>query len=107
MELQEVKNLIRMGFESPSYFKRSTWRKVERIMQYLLIKGCIKENNGDVKYKTLYGVKPMESDVQKWAELYMKSPFEEHLSEISKLASSMGLPITDGRVLREFLNTKC
>ncbi len=28
MKLQEVKQLIRIGFENPTFFKRSTWCKV-------------------------------------------------------------------------------
>lgn len=106
MELHEVKNLIRMGFENPSYFKRSTWRKVERIMKYLSNKGYIKEVKGYIKYKTLYSTKPIEADVQKWAELYMKSPFIEHMEEYKRLAKKMGLPLNDMRVLKEFMNTK-
>lgn len=106
MELQEVKNLIRMGFEDPRFFKRSTWTKIERIMQYLTNKGCIKENVGNTKFKTLYGGSPLESDVQNWAVMYMRSPFVEHLNELKKISKDLGLPLNDGRVLKEFMNTK-
>ena len=106
MRLDELKNLIRMGFEDPRFFKRSTWTKIEQIMQYLVNKGCVKENNGNVKYRTLYGGTPVESDIQKWAELYMKSPFVEHLDGLKATAKSLGLPLNDGRVLKEFMNTK-
>lgn len=106
MKLQEVKQLIRIGFENPAYFKRSTWCKVTRVMDYLCNKGFIKRNDGSVKYKTFYGAIPIESDVQKWAEIYMRSPFVDHLETLKSISKDMHLPLNDGRVLERFMNTK-
>ena len=90
MKLQEVKQLIRIGFENPTFFKRSTWVKTTRIMDYLCSKGFIERNNGSVKYKTFYG----------------GTPFVEHLETLKSISADMHLPLNDGRVLERFMNTK-
>ena len=106
MKLQEVKQLIRIGFENPTFFKRSTWCKVTRVMDYLCNKGFIEKNNGSVKYKTFYGGTPLEEDITRWANSYMKSPFVGHLETLKSISKDMHLPLNDGRVLERFMNTK-
>lgn len=106
MNKAEIKNLIRIGFENPAYFKRGTWVKSKRIMDYLLKKGLVKEATGSKKYTTLYGHKPVEEDIEKWAETYMKSPFMDHIDELRLISKQLRLPMNDGRVLKEFMNTK-
>lgn len=106
MKLQEVKQLIRIGFENPTFFKRSTWVKTTRIMDYLCNKGFIERNNGSVKYKPLYGGTPLEEDITRWANAYMKSPFVDHLETLKGISEDMHLPLNDGRVLERFMSTK-
>ena len=105
MNKAEIKNLIRIGFENPAYFKRGTWVKSKRIMDYLVKKGLVKETVGPQKYSTLYGHKPVEEDIEKWAEAYIKSPFMDHIDELRLISKRMRLPINDCRVLKEFMNT--
>ena len=101
MNREDVKTLIRLGFEPARYFKRSAWVKVERVMEFLVNKGEVVKVNGDAKYAAPNG-KATEGDIDKWASLYMKSPFSEHFGDMKRLSSETGLPINSKELLNKF-----
>lgn len=107
MNKNEIKTLIRLGFEPARYFKRSAWVKVERVMEFLVKKGVVINNNGDVKYKATTIL--TEAKIDQWADLFMKSPLQEHLDGMKKLSKEMGLPLNSREVLNKYmdLTTKC
>ena len=107
MKRENIKTLIRLGFEPARYFKRSAWVKVERVMEFLVNKGEVVKVNGDVKYVPRRG-KYDELDLEVWAKMFMQSPFVEHLEGMKKLSKELGLPLNSGKLLQTYMdfNTK-
>lgn len=103
--ISEVKTLIRIGFEKPSYFKRSVWVKVERIMTFLQHRGEVYGNNGECKFIPRNG-NYTEHDLERWANMWLDSPFEDHLDELHRLSAETGLPLNDKRLLNKYYNCK-
>lgn len=107
MNKESIKTLIRFGFEPACYFKRSAWVKVERVMEFLVNRGEIKKQDGEVKYAAPNG-KATESDVERWALLFINSPFTEHIESMKRLSKELGLPLNSGKLLEAYMdfNTK-
>lgn len=104
MNRNEIMQLIWCGFAPSSYYKRSVWLRIERIMEYLANKGYILRVTNQ-PYKYAYDSKLDRKTIEGWADEYMRSPFVEHLEEMKALSYEMHLPMNDIRVLREFLKT--
>lgn len=105
MEIVNIANLIRMGFEPSCYFKRSVWSKITRVMDYLVNKGLIQRTYGEVKYATLSWVPPTDAEIVELARIYMESPLHEHLGEMKKLSKETGLPLNSGELLLAYTDT--
>ena len=103
MTVTETKNLIRMGFEPSSYFKRGTWTKIERVMEFLRNKGLVERLCSDIKYRACEGYDTAHV-VDEGSRMYMESPFINHYEDILALAKSMGKPLNSGEVLDAFIN---
>ena len=102
MEIENIKTLIRLGFEPSRYFKRSAWVKVERVMEFLVNKGEISKVNGEVKYVG----ERTEENITRWANMYMQSPFVEHTDEILRMSKELGLPLNSLELLNKFMDLK-
>lgn len=103
---KQVITLIRLGFEPARYFKRSAWVKVERVMDYLVNVGEIVKLDGEVKYGTYNREKYSESDLNRWANVYMNSPFSDHIEAMRKLSKELGLPLNSKELLNHYMNLK-
>lgn len=101
MKKEELQNTIRMGLIVPaSYFKRSAWINIERVMEYLVKQGLVVRKQGDIKYAKKYHEIPMERLV----DAYYHSPFMEHMDEVRKLSADLHLPLNSGALLKAFNN---
>ena len=101
MKKEELENTIRMGLIVPaSYLKRSSWNKIERVMEYLVKKGYVVRKDGDIKYAKKYH----DISVETMATAYMRSPFMEHLAEYKRLGEELHLPLNSGTLLKAFNN---
>lgn len=103
MNIEDIKTLIRLGFEPAHYFKRSAWVKVERVMEFLVNKGEVTKASGQVKYSVQGGCYN-NADVTRWAEMFMKSPLGEHLDGMQRLSRDLGLPLNSGKLLTAYMN---
>lgn len=104
MNKNEVTMLISAGFNRPSMYKRSVWNKVTLIMEFLTNQNLLIRMDGEIKYGTSDGHVPTESDIQKWADAYLNSPFYSHLDELKQLSKQLHLPLTSGELLRQYMN---
>lgn len=96
MEKEDVMALISIGFCQPKFYKRSTWNKAKKIMEFL----C--ENTDEVirhdfgpgkgKYLSTGDVKTEE-----WAILYLKSKgtFRENVHRLERLSNKYGIKINN------------
>lgn len=100
MNKENIKTLIRLGFEPARYFKRSAWVKVERVMEFLVNKGEVSKVNGEVKYAG----DRTEENIERWAGMFLCSPFMEHLEGMKKLSKELGLPLNSGKLLQAYMN---
>lgn len=103
---KQVITLIRLGFEPARYFKRSAWVQVERVMDYLVNVGEIIKTEGEVKYGTYTREKYSESDLNRWANVYMNSPFIDHIEAMKTLSKESGLPLNSKELLNKFMNLR-
>lgn len=103
MNIENIKTLIRLGFEPAHFFKRSTWVKIERVMEYLVNKGEVVKVNGQVRYASC-SKSHTEEDIARWAKMFMQSPFTEHLEGMKKLSKEMGLPLNSNKLLSTYMN---
>lgn len=110
MKKREIITLIKIGFDRPKYYKRSTWNKAVKVMNYL-----VENTNGEVqKIHTGFGlakyntkVKITKEKINEWANQYKRSldiPVVAAIPELKEIAKNMNLPVNDGRVLREYFN---
>ena len=101
MKKSEVQNTVRMGLIVPaSYFKRSAWVNVERVMEYLVKKGLVVRKQGDIKYAK----KSHDISLGTLTDAYCHSPFMEHVDEMRKLSTDLQLPLNSGALLKAFNN---
>lgn len=103
---KQVITLIRLGFEPARYFKRSAWVKVERVMDYLVNIGEVVKTEGEVKYGIYHRGVPTESDLNRLADKYMKSPFIDHIEAMKTLSKESGLPLNSKELLNKFMNLR-
>lgn len=103
MNIESIKTLIRLGFEPAHYFKRSAWVKVERVMEFLVNRGEVVKVNGLVKYAPCKGTHD-EQDIARWAKMFMKSPFTEHIEGMKQLSKELNLPLNSGELLKAYMN---
>ena len=106
MKQNEIKCLISLGFSPASYFKRSSWMNIQRVMEYLSNRGFIKRTNGEIKYSTLNGKMPTLEELEKWSKEYLMSPVSEHLDEMKELSRELGLPVNSGKLLQKYMDVK-
>lgn len=105
MDIENVKTLIRLGFEPARYFKRSAWVKVERVMEFLVNKGFVIKLHGQVKYGSHNGGYT-EDDLNLWAKAFMESPLSEHIDAMKELSKQTGLPLNSKELLNEYMKLK-
>lgn len=99
MKREELQNTIRMGLIVPtSYFKRSAWVKVERVMEYLVKKGLVVRREGDIRYAK----KSHDISLERLTDAYYESPFIEHMEEIRRMSADLHLPVNSGALLKAF-----
>lgn len=105
--MENVKTLIRLGLEqSPQFFKRSIWLKVERVMEFLVNKDEIMKVKGSVKYAAK--TEASDENITRWAKMYLTSPLMEHIEGMKKLSRETRIPLNSGKLLSLYmdLNTK-
>lgn len=95
--------LIECGFHPAYLFKRSTWTKVQRIMEFLANKGEVIRLAGPIKYGMRSGVSHTD-EVIRLAKVYLKSPFVEHIEQMKTMSKELGLPLNSIELLRAFTN---
>lgn len=101
MKREELQNTVRMGLIVPaSYFKRSAWINVERVMEYLVKQGLVVRKKGDIKYAK----RSHDITLKRLVEAYYHSPFMEHMDEVRKLSADLHLPLNSGALLKAFNN---
>lgn len=107
MNIENIKTLIRLGFEPARYFKRSAWVKVERVMEFLVNRGEVARLNGEIKYIPVDKV-ASEEEIERWARMFITSPLGEHIEGMRKLSKELGLPLNSGELLQAYMdfNTK-
>lgn len=103
MKKENVIELIRLGFGPTHYLKRSVWVKVERVMEFLVNKNEVVRIKGEVKYEPRKGYHSND-DINRWADMYLHSPFSEHLEEMKKLSKELNLPLNSRELLAQFIN---
>lgn len=106
MKQNEIQCLISLGFTDSGLYKRSVWVKVQRVMDFLANRNLIARADGSVKYATLDGRYPSQSDIASWARAYMTSPLSSHIEEMKKLSKELNIPLNSGRLLSEYTNHK-
>lgn len=102
MDIKHVETLIRFGFMPAHFIKRSAWVKISRVMEYLANKGEVKRVEGDIKYD--YPTKVDELIITRLAEMYIHSPFFEHMDEMRKLSAQTGIPMNSPKLLNIYMN---
>ena len=101
MKRKELENTIRMGLIVPaSYFKRSAWINVERVMEYLVKAGLVVRKQGDIKYAK----RSHDISLDRLTDAYYNSPFVDHVDEMRKLSADLHLPLNSGALLKAFNN---
>ena len=100
----KVEMMIRAGFMKPSMLKRSTWKQVSQVMEFLAKKGLVVKCKGDVKFASPTGG-VTDAYIESLVKAYKNSMFQEHIGELEALAKTMKLPVVDVRVLNKFLDT--
>ena len=101
MKREELQNTVRMGLIVPaSYFKRSAWINVERVMEYLVKQGLVVRKQGDIKYAK----RSHDITLERLVDAYHHSPFMEHMDEVRKLSADLHLPLNSGALLKAFNN---
>ena len=73
MNTKNITTLIRLGFTPSSLLKRSTWNKVQRVMNWLVEKNLVIATMGEVKYSLPNGTPITDKDVDKLTKAYMDS----------------------------------
>lgn len=107
MTQKEITQIINAGFTPANFFKRSTWIKIERVMNYLANVGLIvRTPNSEVKFATIDGCPLTENEINAMANRYMHSPFTEHFNEYAQLSAETGLPMNSGKLLKIFMDHK-
>lgn len=101
--MKATAQLIECGFHPAHLFKRSTWTKVERIMEFLANKGEVVRLSGPIKYGTRNGVVHTD-EVIRLAKVYLKSPFVEHIDQMRAMSKELGLPLNSIELLKAFTN---
>lgn len=74
MEIDEIKQLIKIGFDKPKLYKRSVWNKAVKIMEFICsidsrVERC-DFGPGLEKYCSLHAT---DTAIKVWAEMYKKS----------------------------------
>lgn len=106
MKQNEIKCLISLGFSPASYFKRSSWMNIQRVMEYLSNRGFIKRTQGEIKYSTLDGKMPTLDELDHWATEYRMSPVVARIEEMKKLSRELSLPLNSGKLLQKYMDIK-
>lgn len=104
MNTKNIAMLIRLGFTPSSLLKRSTWNKVQRVMNWLVEKNLVITTIGEVKYSLPNGTPVTDRVVEKLTKAYMGSPIWEHMNELKAIATENGIKINNGKVITKFCN---
>ena len=104
MNTKNIAMLIRLGFTPSSLLKRSTWNKVQRVMNWLVEKNLVITTIGEVKYNLPNGTPITDKVVEKLTKAYMSSPIWEHMNELKAIATENGIKINNGKVITKFCN---
>ena len=109
MKREEVKELIKIGFCQPKFYKRSVWLKAQKIMKFL-----VENTNGEVvlcnfgRGKGKYSTKSdIHNRVDYWACLWLchteqDVAIHDAAPALKEIAVEMGLSANSREVLIEF-----
>lgn len=110
MNLQEIIEAIKIGFDKPKLYKRSVWNKSVKVMEFLSdnTNGEIVRTNlgsGLEKYKA--EVEVNDEQLAVWALSYKRSlglplSLEEAMPELERIARELGVKVNRGSVLKEY-----
>lgn len=74
MEIEEIKELIRVGFDKPKLYKRSVWNKAVKIMEFLCnLDSRVSRCDFGPGLEKYFSLHTTETSIATWAELYKKS----------------------------------
>ena len=95
-----IEKIIVAGSSIPAnFFKRSTWKKIECVMEFLFNEGLVTSTPfHPVKYRLIETV-----SMDRMVTAYMNSPFEKHFEAYKALGESLGLPLNSGELLKAFV----
>lgn len=112
MNIQEIIEAIKIGFDKPKLYKRSVWNKTVKIMEFLTdnTNGEIVRTNlglGLEKYRA--EVEVNDEQLAVWSLTYKRSlglpiSVKEAAPEFSHIARNLGTKVTDGSVITEYFN---
>lgn len=109
MNVKEIIEAIKIGFDKPKLYKRSVWNKTVKVMEFL------SDNTGEIE-RTHFGsglekyvskVEVNDEQLALWALQYKRSlglPLyvEEVIPELECIARELGCEMNDGTVLTEY-----
>lgn len=112
MELNEIMDAIKIGFDKPRLYKRSVWNKAVKVMEFLSdhTNGEIVRTgagNGFEKYASKVEVNDEQLSI--WAAKYKRSlgfpiRISEAMPELNRIARNLGVKVNNGKVLIEYAN---
>lgn len=109
MNVKELIEAIKVGFDKPKLYKRSVWNKTVKVMEFL-------SDNTDEIERTYLGaglekylskVEVDDEQLALWALQYKRSLglpiyLEEVIPELNRIARELGCEINNGIVLKEY-----
>lgn len=102
--MKNIETIVRLGFTPANLLKRSTWGKVTRVMNWFVSKNLVVATTGEVKYGLSHGLPVTDAEIKRLVREYLNSPINEHTEELHSIASSLGVKVTNSKVLTEFCN---
>ena len=104
-KIEEIKEFIEIGFPRPSLYKRSVWRKAERIMEFLRkefpseIKAV---KRSDIKYVMVGEGFPFDRYAQAYYKHQPDLQVADILPDMQEFADAYGMALNDGATVELF-----